>query len=217
MARVNLWLRLAAPVALLAATGCAQKFDARVSRFQAMPAPAGQSFTIRASDAKLAGGLEFSQYAGQVSQKLVALGYQPAADAAAASLVVTMDYGVDQGREKIRTTPGYGRGGCYNAFDPWCGGFGYYRSPYVWGFRDPFLFGGLRDEVESYTVYTSDLELAIARAGSGERVFEGKAKAVSVNDNLTYLVPNLISAMFTGFPGNSGETIRITIAPPAKK
>jgi hypothetical protein len=25
------------------------------------------------------------------------------------------------------------------------------------------------------------------------------------------LVPNLVEAMFTGFPGNSGETVRITV------
>jgi len=26
-------------------------------------------------------------------------------------------------------------------------------------------------------------------------------------------VPNLVEAFFTGFPGNSGETLRITVAP----
>jgi len=26
-------------------------------------------------------------------------------------------------------------------------------------------------------------------------------------------VPNLVEAMFTGFPGHSGETVRITVAP----
>ncbi|MFM6852812.1 MAG: DUF4136 domain-containing protein, partial [Sphingopyxis sp.] len=31
----------------------------------------------------------------------------------------------------------------------------------------------------------------------------------------TRLVPNLIEAIFTGFPGNSGEKLRITVAPPA--
>jgi hypothetical protein len=30
-------------------------------------------------------------------------------------------------------------------------------------------------------------------------------------------VPNLIEAMFTGFPGNSGETVKITVAPPPKR
>ena len=33
---------------------------------------------------------------------------------------------------------------------------------------------------------------------------------------MTQLVPNLIDAMFTGFPGNSGQDIRITIPPRQK-
>ena len=40
--------------------------------------------------------------------------------------------------------------------------------------------------------------------------------AVSGND-LTQIVPNLVEAMFTNFPGNSGERVRITVAPPEKK
>ena len=36
---------------------------------------------------------------------------------------------------------------------------------------------------------------------------------MSRSNKLQYLVPNLVEAMFTGFPGNSGETVRITIAP----
>ncbi|MEY4671942.1 MAG: hypothetical protein RLZZ415_1821, partial [Pseudomonadota bacterium] len=47
----------------------------------------------------------------------------------------------------------------------------------------------------------------------GQRLFEGKAEAASVSNRLQYLVPNLVEAMFTDFPGNSGETVRISVAP----
>ena len=33
---------------------------------------------------------------------------------------------------------------------------------------------------------------------------------------MQYIVPNLVEAMFTNFPGNSGETVRITVAPEKK-
>ena len=59
--------------------------------------------------------------------------------------------------------------------------------------------------------------MVINRKADGQRVFEGSAKALSRDDNLTYLVPNLVEAIFTGFPGNSGETVKISIAPPPKK
>ena len=49
-----------------------------------------------------------------------------------------------------------------------------------------------------------------------EALFEGHAEAQSRDNNLQTLVPNLVEAMFTGFPGNSGERVRITVAPPEK-
>ncbi len=69
---------------------------------------------------------------------------------------------------------------------------------------------------ESYTVYTSGIEMKIDRKADGVRLFEGKAEAASLSNRLQYLVPNLVEAMFTGFPGNSGETLRITVAPEKK-
>jgi len=56
------------------------------------------------------------------------------------------------------------------------------------------------------------VKVKIDRAADTVRLFEGKAEAVSTSNRLQYLVPNLVEAMFTQFPGNSGETVRITIA-----
>ncbi len=223
-------LRLAVPAALLTVTACAPAgFNAQVNRFQSMPAPQGQSFAIVAADAKYANSLEFSQYAGLVKSKLAAQGFQAAASPEAANLVVTMGFGVDQGKEKTRVDPfaydpfyfdpfyrgyygrGFGRGYYGRGL-----GYGYGRHGYMYGFYDPFLFGSDYGAVQRYTVYTSDLNLKIDSKADGKRVFEGKAQALSLNNNLTYLVPNLVEAMFTGFPGNSGETVKITVAQPKK-
>jgi hypothetical protein len=228
MSRLRFILSVAAPLALLTATGCAQNFNANVSRFQAMPSAQGQSFAIKPADAKLNGSLEFSTYARLVTSKMTALGYREAAPGEAANLLVSMDYGVDEGKERQRSVPRYSSfDSCYGFYDPWCRpyyGYGRYGSRYNWGrgyyysgFYDPFLFGaGYDDYVEKYTVYTSGLNLNISKAGTSERVFEGKAQAMSLSNNMTQLVPNLVEAMFTGFPGNSGETVRITV-PLAKK
>ena len=218
MTIIRKFMLAAAPVALLALGGCATGFRADVARFQAMPAPQGETFAVVPQDPALDGGLEFASYARIVSDELVAKGYQPA-PVSQASMLVKIDYGVDNGREKIRSSPGgyggfgdpfYGRGGFGY------GGFGYGRRGYLLGFHDPFLWGGYGGGVDSYTVYTSDLDMVIERKADGQRLFEGSAKAVSGTDKLTYLVPNLIEAMFTGFPGHSGETVKITVPPPPK-
>jgi hypothetical protein len=213
-------LRLAAAAMLLMAlAACATPFKADVSRFQSqLPAPEGQTFAIVADDPALAGGLEFAQYAGLVQDRLAKVGYTPVQGPAEATLIVHFDYGVDNGRDRVRST-GFGRSPYWG---PWYGYSPYYRpyypygtwgGPWHYGWYDPFFDSG----VDVTTVYTSGVSLKIDRAADGERVFEGKAEAVSTSNRLQYLVPNLIEAMFTGFPGNSGETVRITVAPESKK
>jgi hypothetical protein len=217
-------LTLAAPAALLALGACATGLPTQVSRFQAMPAPQGQSFAIQAADADNRGGLEFSQYAELVRRHLIEQGYSEAPSPAAATLIVSLDYGVDEGRTEVVTYPGhYSRGfgyGRYRYRPYWSryGGFAR-RSPFYYGWDDPFWyspFGYGYNDIDAYTVYTSYLDLDIKRASDGQSVFEGTAKARSRDDDLRRLVPNLVEAMFTGFPGNSGEQVRITVPPPPR-
>ena len=212
-------LALAAPAALLALSACATGFPAQVQRFQAMPAPQGQTFAIEAADRDKNGGLEFSQYADLVRRHLIELGYTESPSPRAATMVVTLDYGVDDGRERVVARPdpfGYGYGFGYRPYYSRFGYFGHYRSPFYWGWDDPFLsgpFGYNSYDIDSYTVYTSFLDMDIKRTADGQSLFEGLAQARSRSNQLPNLVPNLVEAMFTGFPGNSGETVRITVAP----
>lgn len=224
MTRFKKFGLIAAPaLALVALSGCASSFKADVARFQQLPAPAGQSFTIVADDPRLAGGLEFAHYADMVGQRLNQTGYVVANDPARADLIVRVAYDVDNGREKVRSTGfgggpyGGGWGGGWGG-GAWGGGFGgRWGRPWGYGFYDPWLFGGGGyNDVSSYTVYTSDFSLKIDRAADNRRLFEGKASAQSLSNKLTYLVPNLIDAMFTNFPGQNGEDVKITL-PPEKK
>lgn len=196
-----------APLAVLGLSACTTGFQANVSRFQQMPVSNGQSFTVQTENPKLAGGLEFAQYAALVAQQLEAKGYKTSASPQGAALVVNLDYGVDNGQQKVVSRPGvYSH---YNRF--W---YGPWRHPYYWGWDDPFWYSPFgAPEVDSYTVYTSYLKVDIARTADGQKLFEGKAKARSSDDSLPRLVPNLIAAMFTDFPGRSGEEIKITVPP----
>ncbi len=203
-------LSVLAPLALLTLGACSTPFRADVQRFVALPDTTGQSFAVVAADPDLSGGLEFGQYAALVEQRMLDLGYRRSDDPAAAELIVSMDYDIDKGREKIVTD--------YDPFYPSSRFGGYYgRHRYLYGFHDPFLYGGYGfsgyNGVRSFTVYSAELDMKIDRAVDGERLFEGKAEALSRSKNLTYLVPNLVEAMFTDFPGNSGERVRISVAP----
>jgi len=202
---------------LLGLAACTNTFRADVSRFQShLPAPSGQTFAVVADNPALAGGIEFSQYARLVEARMAQQGYVAVPNANEATLIVRFDYGVDNGRERVRST-GFARDPFWG---PWygfghVGRFGHVghfgrRGPWGYGWYDPFFDSG---RIDSYTVYTSGIDMKIDRKADGARLFEGKAEAVSSSNRLPYLVPNLVDAMFTGFPGNSGETVRITVAP----
>lgn len=200
--------RVALPIALvIGLSACSTPFKADVSRFAVpLPAPQGQTFAVVAEDPKLAGGLEFATYANTVAEELTRIGYTRAASPDTADMLVRFDYRVDGGRERVRTDFngagfGAGRWGPWGPWGGWGGGWGF-------GFNDPF-FGG--PDVRSYTIFTSGVDVKIDRRVDGQRLFEGKAEAVSRSNRLPNLVPNLVDALFTGFPGNSGETVRITI------
>lgn len=216
-------------------SGCATGLPAKVTRFQAMPAPQGQSFyVVPGNGLAQGGGLEFSRYAGLVAQQLAAQGYTQAASPQAATMIVQLGYKVDEGTERVVVdnfgprgydpfyrgyySP-YGRYG--SRFDPYYGiyygrpyysRYGYngaFRSPFYYGWEDPFWFGG--PDVRQYTEYKSELDLDIRRRADNAQLFDGRAQARSTTDETQVLVPNLIQAMFTNFPGKNGESIRITV------
>jgi hypothetical protein len=200
-------------ISALGLSACATGLRTQVSRFQAMPAPQGQSFIVVPANPADMGGLEFSRYAELVAQQMQAQGFARAASINQATMVVQVGYDVGDAQTEIVSDPfpNYGYGYGYG----W-GGYPFYygrrRSAFMWGWNDPFWYGGY-DGIRSYTYYVSELDMRIRRKTDNASLFEGKAKARSRTDNLQKVVPSLVQAMFTGFPGNSGETIKITIPP----
>ena len=252
---MNSFRKMAAALLLgagaLGLAGCATGLPTQVSRYQTMPAPAGQTFyVVPANGAQRTA--EFNHFAGIVAQQLAAKGYTPTGAPQLASMLVHLDYGVDEGKTEFTSDPyarspfGYGgfgspfHGGYRDAFgrpftEPFYAPFygrpyysrygGYYgrRSPFYYGWDDPFWYSspyagygrGYAQPIREYTVYKSYLNLDIVRKADNAPLFQGEAQARSQTDEAGVLVPNLIEAMFTGFPGRSGERIKITV--PARK
>lgn len=212
---------IALGVGAIALSACAETINTTVSRYQAMPAPQGQTFYV-VPDGGMArnGGLEFQRYAALVAQQLTARGYRPAADAQSANMVVQFGYGVDRGQVRYVSEPYAGPFSPYG-FGFYGTGLGWYRPRFGWGFGgglyswgwdDPFWYGG---GIDSYVEYHSQVELHIRQTGTNAPLFDGRAQARSATNRLDVVIPSLVDAMFTGFPGRSGEVVKITI--PAKQ
>jgi hypothetical protein len=198
----------------LGLSACAETITSTVSRYQAMPAPQGQTFIV-VPDGGMAhnGGLEFQRYAGVVAQQLQARGYAPAASPQSASMVVQLGYRVGPGQMRYVGDPFYGSRFGFGFGDP----FRFRRfggGAFLWGWDDPFWYG----DVDSYVEYHSEVELHIRAAGTQQPLFDVRAQARSETNRLDIVVPTMLDALFTGFPGRSGEVVKITIPtrPPAR-
>jgi Domain of unknown function (DUF4136) len=210
---------IALGVAALGLSACAESIRTTVSRYQSMPNPQGQSFFV-VPDSPMAanGGLEFQRYATLVAQQLQAHGYTPATNPKSATMLVQFGYAVDSGQVRYTDYGPYGWGG---GFGPYWGS-GFYRprfgwgGGYYWGWNDPFWYGGYGSGIDSYVEYHSQMELHIRQAGTNAPLFDGRAQARSETSQMDVLIPSLVDAMFTGFPGHSGETVKITIPPRQK-
>ena len=206
-------------ISALGLSACATGLRTQVARFQAMPAPQGQSFVVVPQDPANVGGLEFSRYAELVAQHMQAQGYARAPSINQATMVVRLGYDVGDAQTEIVSDPFNGPYGGGFGYGPWgygrSFGFPYYgRRSFHWGWNDPYWWGSPYDRgIRSYTYYVSELDLDIRRKVDNASLFEGTARARSRTDNLGKVVPSLVTAMFTGFPGNSGEEIKITVPP----
>lgn len=228
--------------ASLSLGACSTGLATKVTRFQQAALVPGQTFYVVPRDGQATPG--FYRYASIVAQQLESQGFRAAGAPNLADMLVRVDYGVDEGKTEYVRDPfygspggfgygrygyGYGGYGGYGGFDPFWGVYTnrpYYSRygggfPYYYGWNDPFWYGGYGGmgypgAYDRYTVYKSFLDMDIVQRTSNAPLFEGHAKARSSTDELDALVPNLIQAMFTGFPGRNGETVKITVPPPRR-
>jgi hypothetical protein len=205
-----------AALTFLSACSATTQIASDVARFHRLPVPSGETFRVVPADDSKKGSLEFDTYATQVTSQLVQAGFRPAEANSAATYDVRLDYMITGGKEKLASRPGFGPSfGSSLYYGGAFGGYGRhgYRGRYYDPFYDPFYYGGgfSEPEVYSYTVYTRKLNLDIVKANGGDKLFEGRLESTGSDNRLPEVMPYLVQAMFTNFPGNSGVTQRVKI------
>ncbi|MBY0431761.1 MAG: DUF4136 domain-containing protein [Rhodospirillales bacterium] len=205
--------RIASLLLLLLLAACGPRMvTANVTRFHSLPeAPPGQSFTILPEEAQR-GSIEFGTYAELVANALAAQGYRPIAARPgnpASDLVVLLRYGMEEGRTAVWSEPMYS------------GGLGYGWGPgrHHYGAGIGFPLGSPDIATYSVTNYPKWLEVDVLdgpdhRRGQRRKVFEGRAFNDDSSRDLPGTMPYLVKALFDGFPGESGRTVRVRMPVP---
>jgi hypothetical protein len=208
------WRLLLAPLVLLA-SGCASYMSADVTSFHQVPPErrlAGQTFVIEPADDQKE-SLEFRAYADLVRQGLIGQGLVPASSSAA-DLGVSIRYWIDEGRSVTYGYPAYG----YTSFGPvW--GWAPRPGPgghvhYVWTAAYPMSYGMVGTSYSQSLLYRRELRVDITDRrpdGKGAKLFEGRATSEGETGALAPVMPALVRALFSDFPGPNGATRRVLV------
>jgi len=200
--------------AVLLAAGCAgvPSVPGEVTRFHRWENAEPRTVAVR-TDPQRAGSLEHASYEAHLRERLVALGFA-AAPLAEARYQVSLEVSATPEPRRVvdmwmpgfhGPAPGWGGWGPgfhpYSRFDPW------------WGFPPAPI-------VTDLTVWRHDVrvdlwDMRVGPAG-GSKVFEATATASAQSEALPRLVPGLVDALLSGFPGPSGVTNRVEVLLPPR-
>lgn len=196
---------LLALVLILSAAGCTTPIvQTDVTRFHSLPPAAeARSFTIMPT-AEQVGSLEFQRYAEMVAARLSARGWRPVPAGAGAQALVRVFWSVGAPTTETWQTPSSVYGGM-----GWGPRSHYYGMGMGFPLGDPFPYW----ETRSRTNWPKTLAVEITEAGPGDKrvLFEGRATTERGGREIAPLMPYLVEGLFTGFPGSSGDTVRINV------
>lgn len=204
---------------VLAISSCAV-FKSQVVRFHDLtPQDRGKSFIVMPYKEQ-EGSLEFRQYAATVSEQMEKQGFVAAENVVEADYAVFMNYSISDGRTVADRTPIYGQTGGGTTYhsgtiSSYSGEGSTYGSYSGTSYSTP-SFGVVGSVDTSYTLYTRALHLNIVdiRKTTPEKthtVFEAKVTSSGNKGTFAAVADCIIQAVFTDFPGKSGETSAVNI------
>ena len=104
--------------------------------------------------------------------------------------IIVFSYFIDSGQQRTVSRPIMGKTGTYGGVDQW---------------------GVTGSRTESVKEYTRKLKLIIFDINSNENIFESDVVSTGSSPQLQRVVPKMITAMFDGYPRESGETFNVII------
>lgn len=201
------WLVALATLGALA--GCAtgpQLFHTQVTTFNEWASLPAEKTYVFSRTLEFQNSLELKSYEDIVRDELTLHGFKLATDPGNAKLTVTLRPSITTTQVRVRDPwpdPFWG------PYGGWYGGF-YGRRGFGW--YDPFW--SFPDSYSDYTidVYRRRLELDIdSKTVAGKRYYEGRVESTGQSESLPAVMPYLIRALFTDFPGNNGQTRRVDV------
>ena len=170
------------------------------------------SISVVSADEEKSNSLEFAHYKQKIEDKLVLAGYSIATNSDSAKYIAIVAYGIDDGETSVISTP------IFSSPNTFYGGrLTKPRHRYSMPHYKHRVIGAA---TSSITTYNRALALDIVEADSlknktdkeaVKKTYESRVKSLGECDVVAGVFNELLEAMFTNFPGESGETITAKI------
>lgn len=199
MVHVMRALSIIAAGLLLAA--CSSTVDCEVVCYHDLKTPAGERVQVIADSDRPSDADQFDSVAEQVRTALNGAGYTAVTEGSA-DLVFAISYGVGTGPDQQERMP--------RCADNYIFKDDNYGAPYYSGLecyeQEPELINNHLHflEVKVYDAVSMSI-------GDSEPLYDGLVQSLSWSDNLAQMTPYLVTALFDGFPGESGKVRRVTV------
>lgn len=184
--------------------------ESKVKRFHNLPPKgAGQTFAIAAG--RQHSSLQASVYAAQIAAALTKYGWRQVTSGKPDYKVGfgydVLDSAQRQGVHEIYGMTSSGGTTSYQGTVHAYGSSGTYSGTSY----TPATYGVVGAVPYTYTVYLRYLVVLI-RGKDGGTVFDGEVESVGPNPTIEAVLPQMISSLFTRFPGKSGEVFQVSKA-----
>jgi hypothetical protein len=176
-------------------SGCASTIKTQVTPFHEWPNYVQDKTYVFERTKDQDNNLEYRNYESLVRGELARLGFEEASDVRSARLKASLGYN-NRARDVRVVYP--------VVMDPfWYGPAwrGYYGP-----FYDPFWYGPpvVERREESFQVFTRQLRFTLAQMSDGKKVYDTTVVSEGTNGTLAAVMPYMVRAAFTDFPGRSG-------------
>lgn len=197
-------------------TGCANKIRTTTTTFYAPEHQQRGAIIVVSSDHQTNNSLAFKHYQAKFNEKLKAQGYTIAPSIEASDYIALVSYGIDNGKSSVVSTPIVGQ----------IGGGTEYRSGtlYVDGKKTTYsgfnytmpIYGVVGSSTRMVTTYTRAIAMDIVKTESFKldnpvKMYEVRAKSVGNCSVMLEVFNEMLEAMFTNFPNESGKALTVVI------
>jgi len=197
-------------------TGCANKIRTTTTTFYAPDHQQRGAIIVVSLDEQTNQSLAFKHYQARFNDKLKAQGYSIAPNIEASDYIALVSYGIDHGKSSIVSSPIIGQ----------IAGGTEYRSGTVYidgkktnysGFEYTMpIYGVVGSSTRTVTTYTRAIAMDIVKTDSFKsknpvKMYEIRAKSVGNCSVMLNVFDEILEAMFTHFPNESGKAITVVV------